>query len=104
MKLRDADLLRTRAFIGGKWVDATNGATRQVGNPATGEPISAGPDLADGEGRPATEAPDRGRRPGIPGVDGWDRQGARGGAASLVRAADGEPRGPGHPDDRRTGQ
>jgi len=29
MKLRDADLLRTRALIGGKWVDATNGATRQ---------------------------------------------------------------------------
>src|SRR6266403_2266474 len=26
MKLRDPDLLRTRAFIGGKWVDAMSGA------------------------------------------------------------------------------
>jgi len=56
MKLRDADLLRTRAFIGGKWVDATNGATRQVVNPATGEPIGAVPDMGAGETRRAIEA------------------------------------------------
>ncbi len=41
MKLRDPDLLRSRAFIGGKWVDAMSGATRQVLNPATREPIGA---------------------------------------------------------------
>src|SRR6202140_2492597 len=56
MKLRDADLLRTRAFIGGKWVDATNGATRQVVNPATREPIGAVPDMGAGETRRAIEA------------------------------------------------
>jgi len=39
MKLRDPDLLRTRAFIGGKWLDAANGATHPVVNPATREPI-----------------------------------------------------------------
>src|ERR1700686_2678095 len=56
MKLRDADLLRTRAFVGGKWVDATNGATHQVVNPATREPIGAVPDMGAGETRRAIEA------------------------------------------------
>ena len=35
MKLRDPDLLRTRAFIGGHWLDAASGATHPVVNPAT---------------------------------------------------------------------
>src|ERR1700730_9662838 len=56
MKLRDADLLRTRAFIAGKWVDATSGATHQVVNPATREPIGAVPDMGAGETRRAIEA------------------------------------------------
>src|ERR1700681_662889 len=56
MKLRDADLLRTRAFVGGKWMDATNGATHQVVNPATREPIGAVPDMGAGETRRAIEA------------------------------------------------
>src|SRR6266436_5039148 len=56
MKLRDADLLRTRAFVGGKWVDATHGATHQVVNPATREPIGAVPDMGAGETRRAIEA------------------------------------------------
>ena len=56
MKLRDADLLRTRAFIGGKWVDATSGATHQVVNPATREPIGTVPDMGAGETRRAIEA------------------------------------------------
>src|ERR1700682_268681 len=56
MKLRDADLLRTRAFVGGKWMDATNGATRQVMNPATREPIGTVPDMGAGETRRAIEA------------------------------------------------
>ena len=45
MKLRDPDLLRTRAFIGGKWVDAMSGATHQIVNPATREPIGAVPEM-----------------------------------------------------------
>src|SRR3977135_3418532 len=56
MKLRDADLLRTRAFIAGKWVDATSGATHQVVNPATREPIGTVPDMGAGETRRAIEA------------------------------------------------
>src|SRR3981081_3443696 len=56
MKLRDPDLLRTRAFIGGKWVDAMSGATRQIVNPATREPIGAVPEMGAAETRRAIEA------------------------------------------------
>ena len=35
MKLRDPDLLRTRAFIGGQWLEAASGATHTVVNPAS---------------------------------------------------------------------
>src|ERR1700758_1887376 len=55
MKLRDPDLLRTRAFLGGKWVDATSGATHQVLNPATREPIGTVPDMGATETRRAIE-------------------------------------------------
>jgi succinate-semialdehyde dehydrogenase/glutarate-semialdehyde dehydrogenase len=56
MKLRDPDLLRTRAFIGGKWLDATSGATHDVVNPATREPIGTVPDMGAAETRRAIEA------------------------------------------------
>src|SRR2546429_3373200 len=56
MKLRDPDLLRSRAFIGGKWVDAMSGATHQVLNPATREPIGAVPEMGAAETRRAIEA------------------------------------------------
>jgi succinate-semialdehyde dehydrogenase / glutarate-semialdehyde dehydrogenase len=56
MKLRDPDLLRPRAFVGGKWVDALSGATFQVSNPATREPIGALPDMAEADTRRAIEA------------------------------------------------
>ena len=56
MKLRDPDLLRTRAFIGGKWLDAANGATHAVVNPATREPIGDVPDMGVAETRHAIEA------------------------------------------------
>ncbi|HWZ62205.1 MAG TPA: NADP-dependent succinate-semialdehyde dehydrogenase [Steroidobacteraceae bacterium] len=53
MKLRDPDLLRTQCFIGGKWVDASSGATHQVLNPATREPIGTVPDMGAAETRQA---------------------------------------------------
>ena len=56
MKLRDPALLRTRAFIGGKWLDAVSGATHDVVNPATGEPIGSVPDMGVAETRHAIEA------------------------------------------------
>ena len=56
MKLRDPDLLRNRAFIGGRWLDAASGATHAVLNPATREPIGTVPDMAVAETRHAIEA------------------------------------------------
>src|SRR5436853_1221906 len=56
MKLRDPDLLRTRAFVGGKWVDASDGATHQVMNPATREPIGLVPEMGAADARRAIEA------------------------------------------------
>jgi succinate-semialdehyde dehydrogenase / glutarate-semialdehyde dehydrogenase len=59
MKLRDPELLRTRAFVGGKWADAANGATQAVMNPATGKPIGTVPDMGAAETRHAIEAAQR---------------------------------------------
>ena len=56
MKLRDPDLLRMRAFVGGAWVDAVNGATHKVTNPATGEVLGTVPSLGAAETRRAIEA------------------------------------------------
>ena len=56
MKLRDPDLLRMRAFVGGAWVDAANGATHNVTNPATGEVLGTVPSLGAAETRRAIEA------------------------------------------------
>jgi len=56
MKLRDPDLLRTRAFVGGRWLDAASGATRTVVNPATREPIGMVPDMNAADVRSAIAA------------------------------------------------
>ncbi|MFZ1098632.1 MAG: NADP-dependent succinate-semialdehyde dehydrogenase [Steroidobacteraceae bacterium] len=56
MQLRDPDLLRTRAYIAGKWQDAASGATHAVVNPATRETIGTVPDMGAVEARRAVEA------------------------------------------------
>jgi succinate-semialdehyde dehydrogenase/glutarate-semialdehyde dehydrogenase len=56
MKLRDPDLLRTRAFIGGEWVNAAEGGTHPVLNPATREVIGTVPVMGAGETRRAIQA------------------------------------------------
>src|SRR2546423_1599350 len=78
MKLRDPELLRSRAFIGGKWVDALSGATHQVVNPATREPIGAVPEMGAAETRRAIEAASQ-------AFPAWAAQTAREGAAVLRR-------------------
>lgn len=40
-QLSDKGLLQTQAFINGQWVDASNGATLDITNPATGEVIAS---------------------------------------------------------------
>ncbi|KAL5568763.1 hypothetical protein UlMin_025338 [Ulmus minor] len=39
-RLKSSGLLRTQGLIGGKWIDAYDGKTLQVNNPATGEVIA----------------------------------------------------------------
>jgi succinate-semialdehyde dehydrogenase/glutarate-semialdehyde dehydrogenase len=56
MKLRDPDLLRTRAFIGGEWVNAAEGGTHPVLNPATREMIGTVPVMGASETRHAIQA------------------------------------------------
>ncbi|MBV9344287.1 MAG: NAD-dependent succinate-semialdehyde dehydrogenase [Gammaproteobacteria bacterium] len=56
MNLRDRDLLRTRAFIGGAWVEADGGATHPVVNPASRESLGTVPDMGAAEARRAIEA------------------------------------------------
>jgi succinate-semialdehyde dehydrogenase / glutarate-semialdehyde dehydrogenase len=56
MKLRDPGLLRTCAYIGGKWVTADNAATHPVTNPANGEVLGTVPVMGAAETRRAIEA------------------------------------------------
>ena len=54
--LRDRDLLRTRAFVDGSWVEADSGETFPVVDPATGEVIAEVPRMGAAETRRAIEA------------------------------------------------
>ncbi|MDR2451933.1 MAG: aldehyde dehydrogenase family protein, partial [Candidatus Accumulibacter sp.] len=59
MRLNVPELLKTKAYIDGKWIDAQNGAVFPVTNPATGETIASVPDLGGEETRAAIAAADR---------------------------------------------
>jgi len=56
LSLADHGLLKTKAFINGKWCDANDGTCFDVINPATGETIVAVPDMGADETRAAIEA------------------------------------------------
>jgi succinate-semialdehyde dehydrogenase/glutarate-semialdehyde dehydrogenase len=59
LNLTDTSLLRTQLYVDGQWVDADNGATMAVCNPATREEIVAIPNAGAAETRRAIEAADR---------------------------------------------
>ena len=59
MNLKNPALLRSQSYINGQWVDADNGATVDVLNPATGEVITAIANLGAMETRRAIEAADK---------------------------------------------
>ena len=63
MQLKDTQLFRQQAFIDGAWVDADNGQTIQVTNPATGEVLGTVPKMGAAETRRAIEAAQAGRKP-----------------------------------------
>ena len=56
MKLNNPDLLRTKAFIGGEWVDADSGQTFKVANPASGETVAEVAKCGAAETRRAIDA------------------------------------------------
>jgi succinate-semialdehyde dehydrogenase / glutarate-semialdehyde dehydrogenase len=59
LKLTDKTLLCSQLYIDGAWVDADNGATMGVFNPATKEELVAIPNAGAAETRRAIEAADR---------------------------------------------
>ncbi len=75
------DLLLRQACIDGSWVDADNGASFEVGNPATGQAIAAVPRMGAAETRRAIEAAHR-------ALPGWRSLLARERARILRRWAD----------------
>jgi succinate-semialdehyde dehydrogenase/glutarate-semialdehyde dehydrogenase len=56
MKLSDKELLRQQAWVGGRWIDADNGETISVVDPATGVKIGSVPRMGAAETRRAIEA------------------------------------------------
>ena len=56
MNLQDSSLFRQQCYIDGAWVDADEGATVDVTNPATGETIGTVPRMGADETRRAIEA------------------------------------------------
>lgn len=56
MKISDSGLLKTQAYVDGQWIDADNGATLPVLNPATGETIAEIAKCGTAETRRAIEA------------------------------------------------
>ncbi|MBU0776024.1 MAG: NAD-dependent succinate-semialdehyde dehydrogenase [Alphaproteobacteria bacterium] len=59
MQLNHPELFRQQCHIGGHWVDATDGATLTVTNPADGSTIGTVPRLTAADVRSAIEAADR---------------------------------------------
>ncbi len=56
MKLSDPKLLRSQCYVNGQWLDAADGRTTPVHNPATGAPLGTVPQLDGAATRRAIEA------------------------------------------------
>ena len=74
------DLLRTRAFVDGRWIEADDGATFPVSDPATGETLADVPRLGAPETRRAIEAAHR-------ALPSWRARSAKDRGAVLKRLA-----------------
>jgi len=74
------DLLRTRAFVDGQWIDADDGTTFPVVDPATGETLADIPRLGAAETRRAIEAAHR-------ALPEWRARSAKDRATVLKRLA-----------------
>ena len=78
LTLNDPALLRSQAYLDGRWTDADGGATFEVRNPASGALIARVPDLGAAEATRAVAAAER-------ALDGWRRQSAEARANALRR-------------------
>ena len=81
LKLNDPSLLCQQAFVAGAWVDADDGATVAVRNPATGEQIGTVPVCGAAETRRAIEAAEAARH-------AWAKRPAKERSALLRRLND----------------
>ena len=59
MRLQDRGLLRDKAYVDGRWIEAAAGRMFPVENPANGEEIAKVPDLGVAETRRAIEAAEK---------------------------------------------
>jgi len=59
LALQDPSLLKSQCFINGQWVDATDGGTLEVRNPATGALICTVPDAGSDQARQSIDAAER---------------------------------------------
>jgi|TARA_B100000929_G_scaffold290861_1_gene286308 succinate-semialdehyde dehydrogenase/glutarate-semialdehyde dehydrogenase len=62
VELQDPTLLRTRAYVGGEWIDADSGATFDVTDPATGDVVATVADLGVDETRRAVDLADEAQK------------------------------------------
>ncbi len=76
--LKDPSLFRQQCYIGGRWVDADNGARIEVDNPATGDIIGSVPKLGRSETEAAIAAANS-------GLTGWRDKAAAERGAVLYR-------------------
>ncbi len=81
LKLKDPSLLRQQAFVAGEWVDADDGGTVAVVNPATGETLGTVPMCGAAETRRAIAAAEVAQR-------AWAQVSAKERAAILRRLND----------------
>src|SRR5258705_12742592 len=81
MKLGDPKLLRSQCYVNGQWLDAADGRTTPVHNPATGAALGTVPQLDAAATRSAIEA-------AAAAVSAWAAQTAQQRAVILRRWVD----------------
>ena len=81
MQLKDKELLKQRAFVDGRWIEADDGRTVTITNPANGSVVGTVPMLGASETRRAIDA-------AAAALPAWARLTAKDRAVILRRFAD----------------
>jgi succinate-semialdehyde dehydrogenase/glutarate-semialdehyde dehydrogenase len=72
-----------QSFVGGRWVDSTGDAVREIVSPVTGETLALVPDASADDVRSATAAA-RAAQPGWAALSAWERAGVCHAIADLI--------------------